>query len=312
MTTTSFQYIDAGGHTFSVATASKRTLTGYSGMGMPPAEYFWQQMPDRDGSQYLGHRFGNRTVNIVVMDCATDRTDAWSNAGSYHQAFNPTLGRGTLRATLPDGTTRDLMCRIVDGLGFDTEERLPPTINQQPIQLISEEPHWRDSNQNVETFTLTAGTNTDVYCTVGGDVESWPRITIEQTSGTLAHPVVEVLETSDKVDLDVNLTNQEWLVIESDTPSVTRSNGSALMGSATTSSVFFSLARGPNTLRFTAGTGCGTGTVRWKDRYTGLYIVPTTTTEVTWTRGYDQFDVQWNQSTDTFTKGTSTLSESWS
>jgi len=97
----SFKWVDGAGNEFNVATATQRKLTGFGGMGAAPVEYYWQNKPYDHGSTYKGYRHGNRTVNLVVMNCAATEGTAWKHAGTYYDRFNPDLPADRERSSHP-------------------------------------------------------------------------------------------------------------------------------------------------------------------------------------------------------------------
>lgn len=257
----SFEYIDGDGGTYTLATASRRKLMAFGGMGMVSPEHYWQPRPYRDGDEHLGFRVPRRTVNFLVTECAATRGSAWGQKGDIATAFSPHKGEGRLRATLPNGTVRVVSARLAGGLDFSTQDSPTPLIQDFPIQLVCGSPHWEDPTYGSASVNLNGSTPVTVTCVNSGDVATYPTLTLD---APVNNPVIELVGGG-QIEIDVNVTSGS-LVVDCDDPAVTVGTVSK-MGSAALTSDFFALSRGTNTIRLTADSGTQACTVRWVTRH---------------------------------------------
>lgn len=263
MSGVSFQYIDGEGGTFNLATASCRKLMGFDGVGMVSPEHFWQALPDEDGAEHLGARTPLRYFHFVVKTAGTSRTDCWEEKQAWADAFNIDKGRGRVLATLPDSTQREIPCRFAGGVDFSTEDAETHYMQDFPVQLVADCPHWEDPTDATGTASFNGTAAVSLSCTNDGDVATWPTFTI---TSTVEHPVLSLAGAG---TIDVDLTVGGTLTVNCDTPSVTL-DGADMMGSVTATSTFFSLARGANTVQLTATSGSGAVTATWTEKYIAL------------------------------------------
>lgn len=266
MSGVAFQYIDGEGGTFSLATATtsrERKLMGFGGVGMVEPENFWQARPDEDGSVYMGGRVPSRPVDFICKSCSSTRGSAWDEKGAWADAFNIDKGEGRLLATLPDGTQRQVNARFAGGLGFSTEDAPTPFQQDFPVQLVCGSPHWEDPTPGSASANFNGGTQVNLSCANNGDVGTYPTFTI---TSSVAHPVLAL--GAGTIDIDVNVSSGT-LVIDCDVPSVEH-DGVNVMGSATTTSDFFKLARGANTVHLTADSGTGQCAATWTEKHNAL------------------------------------------
>lgn len=263
MSGVSFQYIDGEGGTFTLATASRRKLMEFEGVGMVAPDHFWQSLPDRDGSVYLGGRVPNRPMSFMIKACASSRGSAWKQKGTFANAFNIDKGEGRLLATLPDGTQRQVRTRFAGGLGFNTSDSPTPYQQDFPIELVSGKSHWEDPVAGTASVNFNGASQVNLTCGNDGDVPTYPTFTI---TPSVDHPVLAL--GAGTIDINVNVTSGS-LTIDCETPSVSL-NGVNVMGSATTTSTFFELARGVNTVHLTADSGTGQCAASWTEKYNAL------------------------------------------
>lgn len=262
MSGVSFEYIDGSGGTFSIATACRK-LIGFGGMGLVAPTHFWQNLPDQDGSEHLGYRVPRRVMNVLVKTASSTRSGAWTEKGSWGDAFRPSKGQGRLKATLPDGTEREIPARFVGGLDWSTQDSPIPTVQDFPVQLVCDGPYWEDPSDGTATANFSGTAAATLSCTNSGDVSTHPKFVID---ASVSHPVLTL--GSDTIDVNVNVSSGS-LVIDCSVPSV-ELNGASRMGSATTSSKFFELASGANSVQLTATSGSGLCTATWTEKYEAL------------------------------------------
>ena len=259
----SFQYIDGEGGTYSLATATHRKLMGFGGVGMVAPEHFWQDLPDRDGSEHLGHRMPRRTMNFVVKQAASTRGSAWTQKRDIAEAFSLDKGRGRIKATLPDGTVREIYARYTGGLDFSTEDSETPWIQDFPIQVVCEESHWRSSTVSSASANFNGAASVGITCNVEGDVPTYPTIRV---GAAVEHPVLTL--GGGTIDIDANIA-AGTLEIDCSEPTVTM-GATNYMGSATAASEFWELARGGNSVSITATSGSGLCKISWTDKWEAL------------------------------------------
>lgn len=263
MSGVAFNYIDGEGGTLVLATTNRK-LMGFGGVGMVAPEHYWQNLPDRDGSEHLGYRLPRRTMNFVVKGRATNRTNAWTQRQAIADAFSLDKGQGRIEATLPDGTVRKINARYAGGIDFSTEDSPIPTIQDYPIQLVCDSPYWEANTASTAQANFNGTATVNLNLSNGGDVDTYPTITV---TSAVDHPSF-ILSGVGTLDVNVNLQSGT-LTIDCADPSIEVGNASR-MGSASKTSTFFQLARGGNTLKLSANSGSGLCTVEWTEQFVAL------------------------------------------
>jgi len=263
-------YYVAGGTSFQLAVTDERNVIDLLDVGLPRIQHDETPRPYSHGSYHRGWRFGSRTFNLLFIDEATDRDEAWTHRGEWLRAFNPELGEGYLRAILSDLTERRIACRVVDGLDFSSDNFLAKSQCTQlvPVQLLATEPFWYNPTQQSATGNFAAGA-VDISCVNAGDVPTWPIIEI---AGEVVAPSITLVETSDSITLTgYTVAAGRTAIINADAGTVALDDGTRLWEYVPKTSNLFALERGTNTIRITATSGTSACTVRWYNRYLGLY-----------------------------------------
>jgi hypothetical protein len=264
-------WIDGEGSSFQVSPVGdvERVLAGAEGLGMPPVEHTTRPMPYEHGEDHLGWRIGSRTVNLRVVDHALTRTAMWQHRRRWLQAFNPEKGEGQLKVVLPDASERRLNARIVGGLSLDAKDRQGPTTQVDVIQVVATDPFPYDPTQEVVIDYFAGAASVDLSCANSGDVPTNPEIVL---TGPVTSPSIEHVGSGSKLEIDYSLAAGARMTIDCGDATITLADDTNMMYAVSTSSDFFDLDRGANTIRISAAGGTGRCDVRYYHRYLGLYI----------------------------------------
>jgi hypothetical protein len=186
--------------------------------------------------------------------------------------MDPTRGDGTIRFIEPGGTTRDIVCRVVSGLGIDEvlggesgilSQRITPTFRAW-------EPYWTDPADTVITYSgggvvatffpffpvalsaseaIAAGTVTNP-----GATDTWPvwTITGPATDVTITNHTTDQEFT---INFSPSLTYPQAVTIDTrpGAKTVLRENGTSLFSQLAWSSVLWPLIRGANDITVAMG-----------------------------------------------------------
>jgi len=127
-----------------------------------------------------------------------------------------------------------------------------------------------DKGQGRIKATLPNGSIFQTYCRYAGGLDfSTEDSEIPTVQGFPVQLVADSVGVG-TINVNVNVTaGGGTLVVNCETPSV-RHGSTGAMGSATTSSYFYELARGSNTVHLTATSGSGECKAEWTEKYAAL------------------------------------------
>lgn len=255
--------------------SSISVLKKRKGLDNPPFTLVREKAPGWHGTRLTEVSIGERIVTLPILVQGTSESNYLATRRALNKYFNPVDGRGILKWTSLDGTTRWLYCYYLSGLEGD-DENANTTWSIHDIQLVAVDPFWY---RNVESsFVLGGSTNTAFLGTpflplnIGessiadahivnntGDIEIWPEILIE---GPISALVIDNDTTGKKIDLTgstgLSLTAGQFakiitkpgarVVYDPDTPTTN------YFSFLTADSTFFSFIPGNNTISISASS----------------------------------------------------------
>lgn len=215
------------------------------GAGIPPVMHHNVSPPLRDASEYMRTYLQPRRLRVELLVIGSSFANLQTHRRSLVTALNPKLGKGTLKYT-PDATEYAIDCLVQQGAGFS--RFLAPLAEVVILEMYCPDPTWYDPSQN--TPTITAGTPGPI--TNAGDVPAAPVIT-----ATGAFNDIEISnDTAGKVIDLPGLSVGGGAVLTVDMGQRTVDvDGVSQMSELTSASVFWSLAKGSNTIDVTLGGG---------------------------------------------------------
>lgn len=238
-----------------------------SRQGFWSAEYELQEatIPQQPGAYVKATKTAVRTVDVPVVIKDSTEAGLRTRIRDLASALNANKGVGTLRAVDTAGVERDLYCRYMSGLGAGTER---PGSLETVLTFRASDPYWY-SHTAIEVTVSTGATtavwfpifplllnNSAIYGTATvvnpGDEIAWPIWTI---TGPGSDPELENITTGKILTLDVTLVAGEEIEIDTRPgyKTITKSDGTNLMGLMSDASSLWSLAIGSNTLAFNFG-----------------------------------------------------------
>lgn len=128
---------------------------GVDGRFMPPVTITDEAVPQQHGSRLRQVRYEPREVTLPVSIIGPDEGAVRRKFRSLLRAFNPCAGDGMLRATAPDGATRELVCRYSGGMeGSESRDDMGEVFQRAVIVLRALDPFWRDATDTTNTYTV--------------------------------------------------------------------------------------------------------------------------------------------------------------
>jgi hypothetical protein len=134
--------VDTNGVAWDLNDGPVQALEGSSGFGTPTPEH-WFRESMLDGSTHQGLRYPARELSLPV-EIVEATSQAWHETDSTFWAGMDPAKQCQLVVTMPDGQTRFLPIRYVDG-GDPELEVQPILVGHQVYDLdfIAEDPFWR-------------------------------------------------------------------------------------------------------------------------------------------------------------------------
>lgn len=264
-------------------------MIGRQGAFAPPVALVTQDVPMQPGAREKYVQIGQNDLRVPVLVTATTESELAAARRALAAAMNPARGLGAIRNTAPDGSVRDLFCRLVDGLrGDESEASRGPGWLLAGLTFQAADPFWYDDQDTVQSFSAAApltffaapflplklssgliSTGFSVQNT--GDVECWPIWTI---TGPGTNPTLTNSTTGETLALTITLTAGQILTIDTrpGKKTVVRENGSNQWGVVGSTSTLWALARGTNAiaLSMTGTTSASQLQLAYKQRYLGV------------------------------------------
>lgn len=239
---------------------------GVEGRFMPPVAYTEDAVYEQPGTRLRSVRMGARDVTLPITVIGDDEQQVRSKVRSLLRQFNPVRGDGTLRATSPDGTMRDLRCRYVQGMeGLEARDNMGRSFLRMVLVLHASSPFWTDTAASETTYTvggtppflnsawlgsrwLTSDTVLGrQVITNDGDLDAYPVFTV---AGPANSVTITNDTTGERIAYEAALLAGEVLTIDTRpfVKTVTREDGSNRYASLSLDSVLFSLPPGSSTV----------------------------------------------------------------
>ena len=267
MPETSVIWIDADGtpHTLSSDAEGVTILYGRSGLFMAPPLPIEDVVPLQDGGKLRSITYGPRIINLPLLLRAASQTTLRTLKRDIMGWFAPDRGDGILRVTAPGGDQREIVCRLVDGLGIEQTATSRGYLSQKLVLgLKSWDPHWRAVNATQISYQLAASTatffpwfpirltNSTIFSEFSvdntGDVKTWPSWVIV---GPGDDPVLRNVTMGKLIDLTgYSLAVGETVVIDTSpgVKSVVDQDGVNIFSSLSNTSSLWPLERDSNAL----------------------------------------------------------------
>jgi phage-related protein len=257
-----------------------------SGRYMPEVYHEEYEIPGQDGSRNRSTRFKPHEFSLKLTVAASSEASLRSAIRSLESAMNPKRGTGIIRVTSPIGDTRELPCKVVDGLGLEEKPEMSgPDMQQAVVTFKAFDPLWRDVSDTSTSFDVGAAvsffpffplrlTNSQIAVDTSinndGDDEAFPVWTIAGPGSVIKLSNLttgEVLEFS-----TLTLAAGESVVIDTRPGSkgATRNTGVSVYSDLTLASSLWTLQTGVNLIRLEmsgAQTGISKLTVSFRKRY---------------------------------------------
>jgi hypothetical protein len=238
---------------------------GDRGLDMPPFTMVEDSVPRQAGVRLREVNTGARDVTVLFFLEQGSEDALRTFLRGLARRFDPIRGDGRLRHVAGDGTTRDLVCRYIEGLaGSRVRGEAGPNYRRGALVFRAADPYWYDTAQQSQTYTTGTvqaflsttflplaigsdrvfGTQT---VTNDGDVEAWPVWTVH---GPATSVVLHNTTTGQVIDLPVALTADQSVVIDTRPfrKTARRNDGANLYGSLTTDSSLWPLPLGGSTV----------------------------------------------------------------
>lgn len=268
-----YYWINGSGTSFYLSpdTTNERYLVEIDGLGLPAVERQATQRAYGHGQIRRGARYLARDIDLVLAFRSATGVALWEAMGDWIDAFSLEHGVGTLRVVLPDSgsTERRIDAEVSDRISLGSRERHGSRIQLVAVALTADDPTLYNPTQQSATGNFNGATPVNIVVSNAGDAPTWP--TIEIASGVVG-PSITLVETSETITLSsYTVAAGTTVTIDCEEGTVTLGDGTNLMGELAKTDNLFQLERGTNTFRITATSGTSALTVKWYNKYLGLY-----------------------------------------
>lgn len=252
-------------------------MAGVKGLGAPPLNFTTDTNP-RGGARVRHIQPGPRLITLPIYIEGRDHMSMLARWRELAHSFAMTrrLGPGILRATRPDGTSRQIPALYQEG--WDVNPDAVQTWDSVVLTLFCPSPYWisvgpisleRTHSVGSDFFVpfptiSAANTLGDAWTINPGDVEAWPTW---QITGPLDVLTATNSLTGDSFTLDIAgyrgypLAAGETVLIGTDPPYVTGPDGTNWIGALNwPGAVLWSVLPGGNDVVFVDTQGEGPGT----------------------------------------------------
>lgn len=270
-------------------------MIGRQGFFNVPLDLIDQEVPLEPGSREKYIQIHASDPRLPLLVSAESESDLAMARRALVRAMNPMRGLGTLRFIAADGVTRELACRVVDGLrGDESDNARGPGWFVAGLIFRAADPFWYDASDL--TLSVSPSTPTD-FMEVGtaflplhlshsaaagtfsidndGDVEAWPVWTITGPGDTI---VLTNNTTGEAITLSNNgglsLSGGQTLTIDTRPGAKTllRDDGSSKFSYLSDTSSLWALQPGNNDISLSMGSTTGASELRlaYKRRWLGV------------------------------------------
>lgn len=284
-------FTNSRGQTVELGEAAPYILTKIEGLGGVGTDVQTQKSPFQNGETYIGNQLEPRSLSMEITIVSNSEDDIVAKRRQLLQAFNPTLGEGTLLYEF--GSLRREIKAISDSAPTFPDAGSFKTL-QQPalIQLYCANPFWFEKAAHDEemaewvgglTFPLrlpmTFASRSSKQSTVirnDGDVET--PVTFEFL-GPAANPRITNETTGEYIQINREITADERLIVTTGfgnktviLKEMTAGRESNAFNWIDLGSTFFQLGIGDNLISYNAGTSQKNAKVwvKWRNQYVGV------------------------------------------
>jgi hypothetical protein len=264
-------------------------LVGRQGFFAPPTDLIVDAIPLQPGEREKYVQVRANEVRVPILIQSDTEANLLIARRALRRSLNPSRGLGILRSTAPDGSVRDLSCRLVDGLrGDESDGARGPGWCMAGLIFHAADPYWYDKDDTLQTFAMSgspvlffdppffplkmalSGIASDFTVDNTSDVECWPIWVI---TGPGSAMVLTNNTTDEALTLTMALSAGQVLTIDTrpGKKTVRREDGSNQFSAIDPTSSLWSLQPGNNTisLSLTGTTGASQLQLRYKQRYEG-------------------------------------------
>jgi len=250
---------DSSTFTLNAAATSGRGVSGIEGIGLPTLECQAKAYPFLHGLMDIGRKYRDRTVQIAYWQLFNSRSAWQTGRETLRNALNSALGMGQLKYVDENAVEWRLDCWVVNAPM--PRAALQYTTLKTVIELWAPWPFWRKASAETANKDFNGASNVDIAISNDGNMPTIPStITLAAGAGeTIINPVLTVLSTGEKIDLDHTVAAGETVTITCFPPEdadVVKS-GSSIIGDLTYDSVLvgFEIPRGNQTVRIVGDAG---------------------------------------------------------
>lgn len=256
-----------------------------SGRYMPEVFHEEDEVPGQDGTRWRSTRFKPHEFTLKCAVVGASEGALRTAVRSLVSTMNPKRGEGTITVASPLGDTRQIRCRVVEGLGLDEQEDLSsPWMQMCVITFHAFDPLWEDVSDTSATYQITAAplffpilpvrlTSSQIVADATivntGDDDMWPQWTI---TGPASGISVRNSTTGAVFTLSTVLGTGESLYIDTrpNHKTVRRQDGTNLMADVDITTDMWPLVVGTNACRLEVSgaiVGPSTLSVSYRQRY---------------------------------------------
>jgi hypothetical protein len=138
-----------------VLTSGSYGLANWDGWGLPPVDYITTRGPMQHGATTEDYRLRQRAITLMINIDANNAEDMYDRQAELLEFFKPGDSAISLRAEYPSGRTRQIDCRVDQGLTFPSDWQA--WFATVPLRLLCDDPTWYDPAGEAATFALGAG-----------------------------------------------------------------------------------------------------------------------------------------------------------
>jgi hypothetical protein len=249
------QELIRNGTTYNLTSGALAYLMDYNGLGLPPAQNFYERAPLQDGNTRRGFRLDPRNFQetfYVPADCPKKRQ---RNLGDFLDLLSLSDSLLTFRFILPDRTIRLIDCTLegaIDMASGDRVSRMRDYGQLVACQFLAPDPAFYEPTSQVATFELEDDEGfsvpTPVPTPIGADelddtvivlysgsANSYPVIRI---NGPIIDPVItnETTDASIEFVADTEIALGDWWQIDTKAGTIVDAAGDNQLGSLSSDS----------------------------------------------------------------------------
>ena len=189
-------------------------LQARQGLDNPPFILTREQAPGWHGTRLVDVTIGERIITLPIIIQGSSVSNYLAARRALNKYLNPLDGRGILKWTALDGTTRWLYAYYLSGLE-GSDDKANTTWSTHDVKFVAVDPFWyagTESQMVLSGATTTAflgdpflplnigesSLSENQVVNITGDIEVWPEILIE---GPITALTITNTTTGEKIDL---------------------------------------------------------------------------------------------------------------